>query len=121
MANNDRSIESLIIRYLIARTQCSGCGRRYDPKDVHIQDHRGDIWLASVTCKHCGLQGLIMAVIRAQDAQEVEAIFESDAEEWSVFQQMGPISSDEVLDLHCFLEEFSGDVVQLLEEGDGQP
>jgi len=118
MENGDRSIQSLIIRYLIARTQCSVCGRRYDPKDVHIHDHRGDIWLASVTCKHCGLQGLIMAVISTEDAQQVEAIFELSAEEWAAFQKMGPISSDEVLNFHCFLEEFNGDMIQLLGESD---
>jgi len=116
MGENERSIRALIIRYLVAHTQCSGCGRRYEPGDVQIHDHRGDVWLASVTCSHCGLQGLVMAAIRAKDAQEIEPISESEAEEWAVFEQMGPINSDEVLDFHRFLQDFRGDPAQLFRE-----
>lgn len=115
MDENERSIHSLIIRYLVAHTQCSGCGRRYAPRDVRIYDHRGDIWLASVTCRHCGLQGLVMAAIGEKDAQEIEAITDPDAEDLAAFEEMGPISSDEVLDFHCFVEQFDGDLRQLLE------
>jgi len=117
---NERSIQSLLIRYVVAHTQCSGCGRRYNPEDVHIHDHRGDVWLASVTCSHCGLQGLIMAAIKTKDAQEIEATPEPNDEEWAIFEQMAPISSDEVLDFHRLLEGFSGDLARLFKEGNRQ-
>jgi len=116
MDENERSIHSLIIRYLVAHTQCSGCGRRYAPRDVHIYDHRGDIWLASVTCRHCGLQGLVMAAIAAKDTQGIEAVTDLDAEDQAAFEEMGPISSDEVLDFYCFVEQFNGDMRQLVEK-----
>jgi hypothetical protein len=120
MDENERSIHSLIIRYLVAHTQCSGCGRRYAARDVRIYDHRGDIWLASVTCGHCGLQGLVMAAIATRDVQDVEGVVDLEAEEGPAFEEMGPISGDEVLNFHCLVEEFDGDLVQLLEEGDGR-
>jgi hypothetical protein len=62
-----------------------------------------------------------MAAIKTEDAQEIESSLESDAKEWAGFQPMGPISTDEVLDLHCFLQEFRGDVAQLLEKRDREP
>ena len=116
MDDNDQSVQSLIVRYLIAHTQCSGCGHRYEPEDVQVRNHRGHIWVASVTCSHCGLRGLIMATIKTKDVQETDEVAESDGEELASFEQMGPISSDEVLDFHRLLEEFDGNLVQFLEK-----
>ena len=114
MSDSDSSIHSLIIKYLVAHTQCSGCGHRYRPEDVRVRDRRGHIWLASVTCRHCDLQRLIMAAIETKQIEASETSLDADAEERAAFQEMGPIDTDEVLDFHCFLEEFSGDMVQLL-------
>ena len=116
MEEDKRSVRSLIVRYLIAHTQCSGCGRRYGPGDVHIQDRKGDVWLAAVTCRHCGLQGFIMAAIAREEQEPLEAIGEPDERELDMFEVMGPIGSEEILDLHCFLEGFHGDFVQLLRQ-----
>jgi hypothetical protein len=117
---HERSMHSLIIRYLVAHTQCSGCGRRYAPEDVHLRHRRGDIWLASVVCRHCGLQGLIMAAVSASHADEMEAATDRDAEERTAMREMGPISSDEVLDFHRLLEEFSGDMRKLMRRRRGK-
>jgi hypothetical protein len=118
MEDNERSIRSLIVRYLIAHTECSGCGRRYAPRDVQIHKRRGDVWLASVTCQHCGLQGLIMAAIATDAVEEAdEAVAEPAEEEFGAFEDLGPILGDEILDLHHFLEGFDGDMVQLLSGG----
>jgi hypothetical protein len=121
MEDNERSIRSLIVRYLIAHTQCNGCGRRYAPRDVRVYSRRGDVWLASVTCRHCGLQGLVMAAIATDELEEVdEAVAESAKEEIEAFQDFGPILGDEILDLHLFLEQFDGNMVELLSEGNVQ-
>jgi hypothetical protein len=114
MEDSERSIRSLIVRYLVAHTQCSGCGRRYAPEDVRLRHRRGDIWLASVACTHCGLQGLIMAAISTDHAHELRSVTGVEAQEAPSLQAMGPISTEEVLDFHCFLTEFSGDVAELL-------
>ncbi len=117
MEDNERSIRALIVRYLIAHTQCSGCGRRYAPRDVRIYRRRGDMWLASVTCRHCGLQGLIMAAIATDELEEVsEAVAELGREDAEAAEDLGPILGDEILDLHRFLKEFDGSMVELLGE-----
>lgn len=50
--------------------------------------------------------------------QEIEprpkVMYDVTYEEWLAFQQMPPISKDEVLDIHLFLRDFEGDFVQLL-------
>lgn len=118
MDEMERSIERLIVRYLVAHTQCSGCGRRYAAKDVHVHDHRGDIWLASVTCRHCGLQGLVMAAVGARDVEDVEAVEAvsgAEGDDQLDVEALGSISVDEVLDFHCLVEGFDGDMWELLE------
>ena len=113
------SLQSLVIQYLVAHTQCSGCGGHYSTEDVRIRARRGDVWLAAVTCGHCGLQGLIMAAIRTRETPEPGSPLQEDTAEEGVLAQREPISSDEVLDWHCFLEQFHGDVRRLLgSEGD---
>jgi len=114
MDENESSIHSLIVRYLVAHTQCSGCGQRYTSRDVRIHDHRGDVWLASVTCRNCGLQGLVMAAIATRDAEQLQPVDDSEVEEVAGLE-MGPISGEEILDFHCFVEQFDGDMHQLLE------
>ena len=116
MDDNERSIRSLIVKYLVAHTQCSGCGHRYEPQDVRIQERRGEVWVAAVTCSHCGLQGLIMAAIRAKDAQDGEDNLELEAEEKAALLELGPITSDQVLDFHRWLQDFGGDMSEFLEE-----
>lgn len=117
MEDNERSIRSLIVRYLIAHTQCNGCGHRYAPRDVRIYRRRGDVWLASVTCRHCGLQGLIMAAIATDELEEVDQAVADLAEQADeAVEDLGPILGDEILDLHVFLEAFDGDMVELLSQ-----
>jgi hypothetical protein len=120
MNEEDELLQSLVIQYLLAHTQCSGCGHSFCADDLHIRARRGGVWLAAVTCSHCGLQGLIMAAIRTRDARDTEPALEASAGEQARFRHREPISSDEVLDWHCFLEQFHGDVHQLLGERDGQ-
>lgn len=116
MEESEQSIQSLIVRYVIANMQCNGCGQRYQPEDVHVRNYRDRIWLAALTCHRCGLRALLVASVRVADSEEDVTIGECSAEEWAALQERGPISSDEVLDLHRFLARFSGDITGLFGE-----
>jgi hypothetical protein len=61
-----------------------------------------------------------MAAVSASHAEEIEAAADQDAEEQAAMQEMEPISSDEVLDFYRFLEEFSGDMRQLVRRRRGK-
>ncbi len=114
MDEEERAIQAMLIKYLVAHTQCSGCGRRYKPSDVQIHERHGDVWLASVTCSTCGLRGLIMAAIRSKEAEELESVFEEASEERMALQELEPISADDVLDFHHLIRDFDGDMEELL-------
>ncbi len=110
MQEQDSSIHSLIIQYLVAHTRCSGCGQHYEAEDVHVHSHRGQVWLASLTCHQCGLRAMVMAALQPEGAQQ-----DNDDEEQAACQAMGPISVDEVVELHRFLEGFRGDMHDLFQ------
>ena len=115
MNENDASMDSYIIDYLVAHIQCTNCGQRFDTEDVRIYEHRGHVWLASMTCKHCGRRGLLVATLRTKSiAHAAEVSAQADMQEMTVLERKGPISSDEVLDFHRFLSDFRGDVSELL-------
>jgi len=113
MDDRDPRIESLVIRYLITHTQCSGCGQHYEPEDVHVHSHRGQVWLASLTCRQCGLKAMVMAALQLQGSGAESQAAERDTQEIASLQERGPISSDEILDVHRFLDEFCGDMQSL--------
>jgi hypothetical protein len=119
MHEEDGLLRSLVIQYLLAHTQCSGCGRSFEADDLRIRARRGGVWLAAVTCSHCGLQGLIMAAIKTRDARDSEGALEPGEGDPASSRRPEPISVDEVLDWHCFLEQFHGDVHQLFGERSG--
>ena len=119
MEENDRSIRELIIQYLVAHTQCSGCGEGYSPQDVELRHRRGDVWLATVKCRHCGLQGLVMAAIRSDHARALQEHEEAQELAGGTAADAGPVTIDEVLDVHRELAAFSGDMRELLSGEDG--
>lgn len=120
MDEEESALRALITEYLAAHTQCSACGNGYRPEDVRIQSHRGHVWLAAATCSRCGLQALIMAAIKVRnvESEAEESVPGLDVGELGRFQQMEPITGDEVLDFHAFMASFRGDVHQLLTRGD---
>jgi hypothetical protein len=117
MSENEEAIHSLIVDYLVAHTQCGGCGQHYAAEDVRVRRRRDDLWLASMVCRHCGLHRLVMATVNSGQAQAMGPSAHVGDEERDVPpMELGPISGDDVLDLHRFLQNFGGDVFELLGE-----
>lgn len=121
MSKEQEPISPLLIKYLITSLQCANCGQHYSLNDVHILGHRNDVWLSRVTCSHCNTQGFILLAVREKDASP-EIIADVTAEEWAAFQERAPVSADDVLDVHNFLEQFDGDFISLWsKEGSSSP
>lgn len=76
--------------------------------------HREDLWFLSVHCLSCKSQGLVAAVIKeGESPEELPELTEADI---ARFASSSPIDSDDVLDMHTFLEEFSGDFSSIFPE-----
>ena len=113
MSIDDGLGKHFFIKHLITNIKCAVCQGHYEPEDIHIIDHRNDLWIMMVTCAQCHTRGLIFAVIK--ETEETESVAELTPEEWNRFQEMSQICVDDVLDMHELLRDFDGDFANLLQ------
>jgi hypothetical protein len=102
-------MDEKFIKKLLSNMKCGVCGQHYEPANISILEHREDLWFLSVYCPGCKSQGLVAAVIREGKVNKV--ITELTEAEKSKFST--PIGSDDVIDMHTFLKDFSGDFSSL--------
>jgi hypothetical protein len=104
-------MDDKFIRKLLSNMKCGLCGQHYESTNVNILGHREDLWFLSVFCTSCKSQGLVAAIIK--EGKSPEVITELTAAERAKFSAAPSIDSDDVLDMHTFLEKFSGDFFSL--------
>ena len=102
------------IKKLLSNVKCGVCGHHYESANINVLGHREDLWFLSVLCPSCKSQGLIAAIIKEGEPPEV--ITELTEAEHAKFSDAPSIDSDDVLDMHTFLEKFSGDFSSLFPE-----
>jgi hypothetical protein len=95
-----------MILQLINNLRCVECGRLYNAEDFALLRRRENVWLLSARCRHCN--ELCQVVILLPTAEEIE-ISELSTDEAQAISELPPISSDDVLDLHLFMQDFDGD------------
>ena len=99
------------IKELIANIKCGVCGELYEAGNIRVLGHQEDLWFLSVFCSACHTQALVAAVVREES---VEVMTDLTEEEYAKFAEMKPVSGNEVLDMHEFLKNFTGDVSDVL-------
>ena len=100
------------IKNLLSIVKCENCGQHCDPADIEIVGHQEDLWFLSVYCPSCRSQGLVIASIGK--SEESEVVTESTETEKDKF--LTPVNSDDVIDMHLFLKDFSGDFSSIFSE-----
>jgi len=102
-------MDERFIRKLLSNMKCGVCGHHYEPANIKVLEHREDLWFLSVYCPGCKSQGLVAAVIREGKAPEIV----TELTEVEKSKLATPIESDDVIDMHTFLKDFSGDFSSL--------
>jgi len=103
----DADIEQLI-RYLVDHLKCVACHRQYNIDDFQVLEKGASMLILLMTCHHCQTQGLLMAFVQEQEMQSRRVRQTEEGDE------LGPITADDVLDVHRFLLGFEGDCDTLL-------
>ncbi len=112
--------EKQIKRIVLDRMErCSVCHRPFDPDDVQVLSRRSDMWMLMVSCEECHARNFVAAVIGDGDAEEAQLALRRLGEEHlrakiDIEPQIDdipydPVSVDDVLEMHGFLQEFDGD------------
>ena len=108
---------------------CPVCGRSLKGCEVRMLKHVEDRFTVQVTCAACHVQFIVILAIQGQGLEplneeelqlEVELDDGSDALEAAAGGEveMEPIASDEVLDVHLYLKDFQGSLLDLLKTPD---
>ncbi len=102
------------IKYLISNLRCPICHHRYTADDILVVDHKDGVWCMAIACPECETRGLVFAIVRNQQVEEADLPAELASQELVSIADRGPITVDDVLDLHEFLRDYHGDMVELL-------
>ena len=112
--------EKQIKRIVLDRMErCSVCHRGFEPDDVHVLSRKSDMWMLMVSCGECQARNFVAAVIGDGDAEEAQLALRRLGEE-HVRSRTGiepedegvpgePVSVDDVIEIHQFLQGFDGD------------
>ena len=119
--------EKQIKRIVLDRMErCSVCHRGFEPDDVHVLSRKSDMWMLMVSCGECQARNFVAAVIGDGDAEEAQLALRRLGEE-HVRTRTGiepeddgvpgdPVSVDDVIEIHQFLEGFDGDFKALFRD-----
>jgi hypothetical protein len=100
------------VKRLLARLRCAVCGRPYDPHHCTIVDRREDAWVFTTVCPRCRAAGYVLVVMDLRD--EPPPAVELSPEEQERARTRPPITADDIIDLHFWLEGYTGDLDTLL-------
>ena len=103
-----------LIRQVVAHVPCAACHRRYAEGDVQVLDHREKVWAFAVKCRFCHAQAIIFAVIGETTAHPIRTDLFPD--EWERFRNAPPISDDDVIRFYADMQNYAGDLTEILDE-----
>jgi hypothetical protein len=96
---------------------CAACGQAYETGRIRVLAERDGLFFVDLACSHCGTQAVAIVTIQLDENEVPQA----DAGELASLDQGPrslPVSADDVLQIHAFLDGFEGDIDQLLERLD---
>lgn len=108
----DEEEKRRLVLQLVTRLRCVECGRLYEPEDFVLVHRWEDMWVLSTRCRNCN--ELCHVVVYMQLGAEPEPIIDLTPEEIETAGDWPPITADDLLDVHAFLQEFDGDFEKLL-------
>ncbi len=116
-----------MVRRLMAAVKCNVCGSTYEPDRIKVLGHKDELWFLTVTCDRCHTQGLVAALLKS-DGQtsatsatftrisvpgKVSSLEEEAHPEIEAPTLSDPVTPDDVLEMHQFLQHFDGDFARL--------
>lgn len=90
---------------------CSHCNHPYDLDDFEVVGRHGGLWGLRAHCTACDAEVHVAAVVgdTSVDLTEGEALDWFESNEMPDEDEIEPVTVDDVLDMHEFLETFDGD------------
>ena len=103
-----------VIRQIVAHVTCAVCGHHFGTSDIQVVGRRDQVWAMRVRCRECRSEALLLAVVNETGTRSTYTDLTPD--EWARFEQGIPVSVDDVIAMHQFLEKYDGDLSEILDE-----
>lgn len=103
-----------ILRFLREQAkdyQCNVCGQNHSRSDIRLLGKLESAWIVRVTCSRCQTSFKLLVVV--DEAMAAVAQSRREPARGARERRRAPISQDEVLDAHEFLERYRGDLKSL--------
>lgn len=104
---DDLSSQEHLLRQLIGMRRCKVCRREFDRQHMRLAARHEQLWIVSVRCRVCRNQEVFWITPKDFDVASLVAA------EHAHRADDPPISGDDLLDMHKFLEDFDGNFKQL--------
>lgn len=102
------------IAVVARRLRCPTCARRYRLQDITQLDQDEQRAVFKLRCPLCLAERLIIA---RWEGKRVELLYtELDQEEWTHYHARAAIQSDDVIQMHCNMQTYDGDLSDILED-----
>jgi hypothetical protein len=124
--------ERIILR-LFAEQHCPRCGSPYQSESVLVLARRSEVWMVMISCASCQQKDtfVVKFPVEMQGRRRVTSYRLSrppstplpdkrqpPSETPATSTPSTPITSDDVLDMHLFLQDFNGDFQRLFDENE---
>jgi hypothetical protein len=95
---------------------CAACGAPYEPGRIRLLAERDGLFFVDLACTACASRAVAIVTVEVddEDGPRAEAGDLVALDPGGGRRPTGPISVDDVLDMHGFLDRFEGDAVTLL-------
>lgn len=113
-----------ILRFLRQQAKdyhCNVCGQNHSRSDIRLLGKLESAWIVRVTCSRCQTSFKLLVVVDEAVAALAQTRREATSARASRDRQRRPITADEVLDAHEFLNRHRGDVKSLFRRQRASP
>jgi len=124
MGSESDNLKWHVLRYIADSVRCGVCHRSFAPDEVVILSRQEDVWFVSVSCDECGTESMILVILQPQspgsttssdaDAELVDVVSAASVRSTrkSTRAPIGPITEQELEDLHRFLQGYHGNLCE---------
>jgi hypothetical protein len=91
---------------------CPVCGRSLKGCDVQVLSHEEERFHLQVTCAQCQVTFIVVLAIAGGAVEEIDSATPEPVEEPVAVE---PITVDEIIDLHLYLKNFQGTLMELIQ------
>jgi hypothetical protein len=104
-----------LIQNFFTQMRCNFCSQPFEPDDIQLIRQDAGICIVNVFCNHCGTQnGVAMVGVESPADTPYFEDPELTPAEIDRLAEFEPISADDVLDAHHFLEKMDADWMKFI-------